>query len=919
MRKKLIEVALPLEAISAACEHEKSVPRKGHPATFHVWWARRPLAAARAVLFASLIDDPASRPDLYPTDAEQRQQRIRLFALISQLARWESSRDEQVLDSAREALRQSLGTNLPTIVDPFSGGATIPLEAQRLGLPAVGADLNPVAALIGKALGEIPPRFSKVTPVFPSKVLVPERLSHAYGLAADVRAYGSRLRGLVFERLQGAYPQVDLPGGGTGAAIAWLWCRTIHCANPACRRVTPLVRSFVLSTKKGREARVTMALDRANYEFRFAVERGPGEAQAATKAGRGARFRCVWCDHINEDQHIKQEGLADRLGLKLMAIVAEGTRGRAYVEPTVDHEMAAFSVQPEWRPNEPLPHDPRNVWCLNYGLTTYSDLFTSRQLASLSMLVDGIDEVRREVEQDALACGMRADGTPLRDGGSGASAYAEAIGLYLGLAVDKLADWCSEICTWIPSIEGLTHTFSKQAIPMTWDFAETNPFSSSAGNFLNHVEWVADSIYAPSDIEARFTQADASKSMPVDGPAVFATDPPYYDNISYSDLADFFYVWLKRSVKSTFPDLSSTIVSPKAGELVASPYRFGGDKHAAQLHFEEGLGAAFRLMAERQDPEYPLTVYYAFKQSEATSAGGRVSTGWETMLQALIGAGFQITGTWPIRTERAARSVAHGTGVLASSILLVCRRRAADAPLGARRELVAELRRTLPGALAELRSGGVTPVDLAQAAIGPGIAVYSQFSKVVEADGSAMSVRDALALINSSVDEVLSSEEQQLDADTRWATTWFAQHAFAEGAYGDAETLARARNTSVSGLVEAGIIERAGSRVRLLPPDEYTELWDPRIDKRLTVWETTHHLARVLEADGERGVADLLRVLGAVGDSAVELSFRLFGVCEERGWTADALRYNGLVVAVASARQLMVAGTQQELDFDGND
>lgn len=914
-KKKLIEVALPLEAINKESAREKSI-RHGHPSTLHLWWARRPLAACRAVLFAQLVDDPSSHPDRFPTEEAQEEERKRLFKIIEELVKWENVNNDEVLEKAREEIRKSTGGNPPPVLDPFAGGGSIPLEAQRLGLEAHAGDLNPVAVLINKALIEIPPKFAGRPPVNPERrgEIVDGGWTGARGLAEDVRYYGKWMRDEAEKRIGHLYPKVKLPeqyGGGEATVIAWIWARTVPSPNPACNGAhVPLVRSFWLSKKKGKEAWVEPVVDRANNTYRFEIRRGtptPEEKKAidaGTKLGRGAKFRCLLSGEPIPEEHVKNEAKEGRMGARLMAIVAEGPNGRVYLPPTEEHEAIVRRAKPEWTPDLKLSENTRWFSPPVFGLELFSDLFTSRQLVALNTFSDLIGEVRERVRRDAAAAGLIDDGVPFCEGGTGATAYADAVATYLGFSLGKGANLWSSITSWMSDRGALRETFARQAIPMVWDFAEANPFSKSGGNLYMFIQRIADVLEAFSyeSLSGRSTQCDATNVRSDVVNTIISTDPPYYDNIGYADLSDFFYIWLRRSLQGIYPDLFSTMLVPKAAELVATPYRFNGSKEKAKRFFEEGLKSAFTHIRKVAHKDYPLTVYYAFKQTESTTAEDSEeetvsSTGWETMLEGLIRSGFAITGTWPMRTESPGRAVARGTNALASSIVLVCRPRPENAPRITRRDFLRALKRELPDALRKLQQGNIAPVDLAQAAIGPGMAVFSRYGKVIESDGTPMRVRTALALINQTLDEFLAEQEGEFDGDTRWAVSWFEQHGMEQGPYGEAETLSVARNTSVSGLVEAGILEAKAGKVRLLKREELKADWDPETDKRSSVWEITQYLIRALETQGERGAAALLRKLGARGDATRDLAYRLYTICERKGWAQEALAYNSLVVA----------------------
>jgi putative DNA methylase len=770
--RKLIEVALPLEAINRESAREKSI-RHGHPSTLHLWWARRPLAACRAVIFASIVDDPSSHPEQFPTDAAQDVERQRLFRLIEELVKWENVNNEEVLGRARAEILKATDGNPPPLLDPFAGGGSIPLEAQRLGLEAHASDLNPVAVLINKALIEIPPKFAGRPPVHPNqdKQLVARAWRGAEGLAEDVRYYGQWMRDEAERRIGHLYPKVKLPkvyGGGEATVIAWLWARTVKCPNPACGAQMPLVRSFALSTKPGRQAWVEPIVDRSPQPpvVRFEVRTGIGKPREGTVNRRGAT--CLCCGAAVPFDHVRAEGKAGRMSAQLMAIVAEGTRGRIYLPPNAEHVQISELANPTWRPDVALPHNPRDFKTPNYGMTTFADLFTPRQLVTLTTFSDLVGEARERVRRDAIAAGQPDHGAALVDGGTSATGYADAIATYLGLGLSKLADATSSLTRWKSSMDQAIATFARQALPMVWDYAESNPFNHAAGDYETTIGTMVRAIGGLiARGEGKVQHVDATAATIQVASPLISTDPPYYDNIGYADLSDFFYVWLRRSLSTIYLLLFSTLLVPKSQELVATPYRFGGEREKAQLFFEDGLGRAFRQMRQASHPVYPLTVYYAFKQSETddsdddddSESSAVASTGWETMLEGLVRAGFVITGTWPMRTELGNRTIASDKNALASSIVLVCRPRPDDAPLTTRRDFLNALKRELPAALRDLQRGNIAPVDLAQASIGPGMAIYSRYRRVLEADGSAMHVRTALALINQALDAYLAEQE----------------------------------------------------------------------------------------------------------------------------------------------------------------
>ena len=816
-----------------------------------------------------------------------------------------------------------------------------------MGLEAHGSDLNPVAVLITKALIEIPPKFKNLAPVHPVVVAVDgetpkkgkgkkqaaDTLSMqlggqyfgAQGLAADVRYYGLWMRDEAQKRIGHLYPKVELATGGEATVIAWLWARTVKCPNPACGCQMPLVRSFELSTKKGKEAWVEPIIDNSLTppEIKFEVRTGTGKAREGTVERKGGI--CIACDTPVSLDYIRTEGKAGRMDARLMAVVAEGNRGRVYLSPMEKQEEIAALAKPEWKPDNELPHNPRDFKTPNYGMKTFGDLFTARQLVALTTFSDLVGEARVKIMADAVAAGMLDDKLPLNDGGMGATAYADAVATYLAFAVDKGSDYWNNICTWHISRETIGHLFTKQAIPMAWDFAEANPLGSSTGNFNGAINWVA-AVVTNSSCNAKgyVKQIDATTSDLYGNSIVVSTDPPYYDNIGYADLSDFFYVWLRRSIGSVYPDLFNTLVVPKAQELVATPYRHKGSKQKAKEFFEDGLYKTFQRMREMAHEGYPLTVYYAFKQQETeTTKDGTVtdSSGWETMLEGLIRAGFTITGTLPMRTELNNRMVASGSNALASSIALICRPCPADAVSITRRQFLKELQQELPLAIANLQQGNLAPVDMAQASIGPGMGVFSRYKAVRESDGSQMRVRTALQLINRTLDEFLNEQEGEFDGDTRWALTWFEQHQYEFGEYGEAETLSRAKSTSIKGLETAGILAAKGGKVKLLTRQELPDKWIPAEDERIPVWEATQHLIRTLEQQGEVGTATLLMELGDKAENARDLAYRLYSICETKGWTQEAIAYNSLVSSWSEISRLSMEikpldTNQQELDLN---
>jgi putative DNA methylase len=928
-KRKLIEVALPLETINRESAREKSI-RHGHPSTLHLWWARRPLAAARAVLFAQLVDDPSSHPDRFPTDDAQRAERERLHAILERLVVWENASDRELLAEAHAEILRSTGGHPPAILDPFAGGGTIPLEAQRLGLEVHASDLNPVAVLINKAMIEIPPKFARKAPVFPG--LAAERMGWegATGMAADVRAYAEWLRDEAHGRIGEHYPRATLGDGSTATVIAWIWGRTVTCPNPACGIEMPLVRSWWLGKKKGKETwiRPIIAADagnasgkRVDFEIGHGTVGAPNAEQDGTVGRNGAT--CVACGSAVGLDHVRTEGRAGRVGATLMAIVTEGDRRRMYLPPNAEHRQAADVRRPEDSPDASLPLDALGFRVQNYGMTRWADLFTNRQLLALTTLSDLVVAARERVLGDALAAGAPR-GDRLEAGGEGAEAYADAVATYLGLIISRLTDYQSALTTWAsnPQMEILRNLFARQAIPMAWDFAEGNLFADSSGSLDRMKDAVCKAVerLRPNGSgDAR--QADAVSRAPALG--VLSTDPPYYDNIAYSDLSDFFYVWLRQSLRSVHPDLLSTVLVPKAEELIANPFRHSG-RGGAKDFFENGFRRVFARARETALPDFPITVYYAFKQSDA-GADGTASTGWETLLEGMIRSGWAITATWPVRTESSGRMRDIGSNALASAIVLSLRPRAADAETTDRRGFVAALHDELPAALRSLRQGRIGAVDMPQAAIGPGMAVFSRYAKVIENDGTPMTVRSALARINEILDQVLNEQEGDFDAASRFAIAWYRGHGYTTGKFGVADDLARARNTAVETLVRDGILTSAAGKVTLLSPANMPEGYDVLADDLVSAWEVLHHLIALLERDGLPVAGAFLanaqeRPDGAIDTELVkELAFLLFAIAEKNGWTQDALAFNTVATAwpdVVHAARLVQPGTGEQAAFD---
>lgn len=964
--KKLIEVALPLDDINEACAHEKMPGIGAHPRGIHLWWARRPLAAARAVIFAQMVNDPSYQRELgFGVNKKEAEiKREKLFQIIRDLVKWENTNNEAVLQQARDAIweswRETCHLNrhhpqaaelfnpeqLPAFHDPFAGGGALPLEAQRLGLESYASDLNPVAVMINKAMIEIPPKFAGCVPVgpIPESDKLDKKTNHndmqqtwqgATGLAEDVRRYGHWMREEAFKRIGHLYPKVQITAevvaerpdlaeyqGGELTVIAWLWARTVKSPNPLFNHVdVPLVRSFELSTKKGKEAWVETVITDDSYQFKVRMGTPSKGAVLGTVERTGAT--CIMSNTAMPFTYVRSEGKAGRMTERLMAIVAEGSRGRVYLSPTQEMIDIAAKAQPQWKPEHTLPVNPRDFKTPNYGMNTFGDLFTSRQLVALTTFSDLVQEARLKAIADAQAAGMANDGLGIDAGGTGATAYGDALAVYLGFCVDRCADFNNSLTGWRAGNEKIMYLFARQAIPMVWDFGEANIMANVVGGFITNLEYQVKCVIKGQSSGRGFAlQSDAAKQE-ISINKVVSTDPPYYDNIGYADLSDFFYVWMRRSLRHIYPTLFSTMAVPKAEELVATPYRHGS-KEKAEKFFLDGMTQAMHNLAEQAHPAFPVTIYYAFKQSE-TKDDSTSSTGWETFLEAVVKAGFSIDGTWPMRTEGSGRLIAKGSNALASSIVLVCRKRAIATGTLSRREFQRELRNQMPEAL-ETMIGGETgrtpiaPVDLAQAAIGPGMAIYSKYSAILNQDGTVMTVHDALVMINQAITDYLNPDSGSSDADTLFCSAWFEQYGWGIGSFGEADTLARAKGTSVEGVREAGVIESSAGKVRLLKWNEYSEGYDPRTDRRNPVWEACHHIIRMLQRQGESAAGQLLAKMPQLGEPIRQLTYHLYTLCERKKWAEEARAYNELIGSwssiVDASHDAGHVGEPINLDFD---
>ena len=898
--KKLIEVALPLEKINASAAYEKMPGIGAHPRGLHLWWARRPFTAARAVIWASLVDDPSSHPELFPTEEDQTKERERLFRILENLSDWKNSSDESILRVARDEILKATGNNPPDLLDPFAGGGAIPLEAQRLGLNSYAHDLNPIAVMINKAMIEIPTRFSHCKSVNP-ELRFKVTTSGTVALAEDVRYYGQLLKKKATEKIGYMYPKVTIPkaqGGGEETAIAWIWTRTVKCPNPLCECQMPLANGFVLAKKKGRSAYIQPEYDVDENKITYHVKNDGGKAPEAGKTARGAKFKCIICGGATTPEYIKEQALEGKMESQLMAVVAERRGGRIYVSPDDEQERAAIVDKPENYPTGEIGGDRRALWTPLYGLTDFSDLFSNRQLTALTTLSDLVIDLCKTIEQDAVVAGLPNDHIPLSENGNGALAYAQAVEVYLAFAIDRLADFSTAVSRWAVSNEKAMNCFNKQAIPMTWDYPEVNILGNSVGSVSQIIDYVASCIESlpNATTKGNAEQANAQTDCGLNN-IMISTDPPYYDNIGYADLSDFFYIWMRRTLRNVYPDLFRTMLVPKVEELTAIPYRFEGSTEKARDFFEDGMLETCKQIYKYARNDIPVTIYYAYKQNDSADDGGEASvasTGWETMLKAIIDAGFSITGTWPMRTEQAYRAVSMGTNALASSIVLVCRKRSADATICTRRNFINELKRELRPALQKLQASNIAPVDLAQSAIGPGMGVYSKYSRVLESDGSPMSVRSALQIINQELDLYFNEQDGELDNESRFCVDLYSMVAFNDMKFGDANTLATAKGTSVAAMVAHRIVFAQKGVVHLTERSELPKT----IDEHYGIWYLCQQLTCKMEEEGVEGCAKAIsNMFGSNPERAKDLAYRLYTIAERKHWAQEAYAYNALVVS----------------------
>jgi putative DNA methylase len=930
-KKKLIEVALPLEDINRESIKQKTGrPKVGYPTTLHKYWAQRSIATARAAIWASLVDDPSSHPDRFPTTDLQRHERLRMFNILRRLVLWESTSDVALWDEARRIAQQDCGGVLPPFLDPFGGSGTLPLEALRLGMEAHGSDLNPLAVTIQHMLLEWPQRFANASAVH---VRNQEQLADGgpfSALGADVTAYAEDVNAELYKRLSHVYPQVVGANGEHSEPGVYLWARSVPCPNPTCGAITPLVKEWKLSTRSG--AHVRPVIDRVARRVDFEVHYQGTVPEPAFQGRKGGQ--CLVCSAPIDFDYIREQGSNGKIVSRLMAIAAGDGYAWTFHQPTLEQETVALGVpRASWEPRGLVAHGsiPRNVQ--PYGMETWSSLYTPRQMLALTTLHDIIKEFEPRRVSDALAAGMGREVGGIATGGVGAVAYAQLIRSYLHITVSNLADSCCSIARWSPNIPALSSLFARPAIQMKWNYAEGSLFGKGGANFLQKVGRTVEVIHrTPANPNGSAKQADATRIRWTEqNQPLVITDPPYYDIISYAELADFFYVWLRESMKDIDPETFATISCPKAEELIMARDRHEGNEEKAKQFFESGLTQALHHLRSFSNPDLPLSIYYAYNdtdQSEDEDGNEEMgSSGWETILQSIVDAGLQIVMTYPLRSEAAGRATSNNASALAACILMVCRPRPESAPVGTRGDFSLGLKTELVAAIERLKDGDLGALDLSQAAIGPGMAIFTRYTKVLESDGRKMTMRTALDLINKAVSDAVGTNDSLFDTQTRWCIRWFEQNRFGVAPYGDAQMLANANGLNVPDLERSGVVTSKAGQVQLLVGDSLPTQWDPRVDTRITTWEVLHHLLACLlpkgspagrAAGGSEGEALALAALlsPSLLDQAKELAYRMFDICRVRGWDDEALAYNAIGQSWTDLKSAVgTSGAQMHLDM----
>ncbi len=908
-KKKLIEVALPLEAINAESVTQKTGrPKTGYPTSIHKYWAQRSIATARAAIWASLVDDPSSHPDKWPTPESQATERAKLFNQLEEIISWDKTTDSAVWQRAQATAKSSWGGILPPFLDPFAGSGAIPLEALRFGMETHASDLNPLAVTLERAVIAWAPRFSGKPAVNAASSTGLQHTSPSAGLADDIRHYAEQINADLRERVGKHYPRVLAPNGQKVEPGVYIWARTVECPNQVCRGRTPLVLNWRLSSR-GDKAYVKPRINAKDKTINFEIDYGQDAPEPSFSGRRGGV--CIFCATPITLDYVRTHANTDTIEDRLLAIAVGDEYSWKFSPGTLkDEELARNVPAPTWIPRGEIPLSP-NVRAPLWGMKTWASLYTPRQLLVLSELHNSIKVIQTEVEVAAKnSSAFPVDPRSLSEGGSGPRAYAEAVRSYLHLVGTNLADYSCKFATWKPDGPQIGVAFVRQALGITWGYAEGSLLGKGGANFMEKAKRVAEVVERlPAGNQGIALQQDATKIVwSADVKPLIITDPPYFDLIEFGELSDFFYVWMREAMRDLDPDLYATLQTPKDDELTASPHRFEGDKLKGKQEFESGLTEAMTRLREIANPDLPLSIYYAYNDRETTEddSGQMVtsSSGWETMLQSLVNAGLTVVATYPFRTEAKGRANSNGTNALAAAILVVCRIRSETAKVGTRAEFVQGLTSVMTPALRDLVAADIGPIDLAQAAIGPGMSVYTAYSKVLEANGNQMSMGTALDLIHQSVKEAQGSQDATFDAETRWAIEWFSTYRYTDGEYGDAQVLANSAGITMQGLAEAGVVKAAGGKVALSAGDGLPEDWDPSTDTRVTSWEVLHHLMRALLPEemgpaaksGGGSEAEAVKIAEKLSPALMQnaklLAYRLFEICREQSWDKEGMAFN---------------------------
>lgn len=888
---KLIERIIPIEAINANAEYEKKPGVGPHPRSLHLWWAKRPHAAARAIIFCQLVDDPSSSPELFPTIDDQNKERERLMEIAAKLSDWKLSFDDDVMKDAQKEILKSNNGEFPIISDPFSGGGTIAAEAQRIGVPSVCSDINPIPFLIGKTMVEYPWRYKDSSPRSVKSI---QRTSYRFsdGLASDFRNYGNILIEKFKSRMAAFYPRVDLPkefGSGKADVVCWLWAKTVASPDPALSGLhVPLIKSMDLCNKKGSRVWLQPKVSGTSYTFGVQSEALGHEYESIKGTVGRSGATCIVSGAAIPLAYIRKEGVSGRIGEKLIAIaVNTGGRGKVYIPATESQSELMFSCK-NLRDGDLSIGIEHWSGCTNsvvYGFDTFDKLFNDRQSYSLKELASLISEMRSYIRNDILDSGCSKEFS---------EEYSIVMVDYLSLALSRALDFNNRFTGWNASNQKIMHLFGSHRIPMVWDYGEANITSNVVGGLPQIVEFLAKCIERVQPRARGSVTLAPAQEISFGEMTVVSTDPPYFDNVPYSNLSDFFYMWLRPIMKESHSSEFGTIATPKNGELVANEARHGSKAHAEEF-FLNGMEGALTNLKRQHDSRYPIVIYYAFKQSEIEEEG-LISRGWSAFLSSVVASGLQVIATWPIRSESSLRLRAHGSNALSTSVVMVCRVRENVGEVISRSDFVRNLRKELPSAIATLQASNVSPADMPQSAIGPGIRVFSRYAAVLESDDSPMSVKTALQLINAELDTFLSSLTGDFDAETRFAVTWFEQFGYDKGEFGTAQSLCQARGLAVDAVKHAGIIESAAGKVRLLKRSELDDGWDPNTDTHLTIWECLQYLVRALD-EGEENAARLLKRIGPERAGAVkDLAYYLYDLAgNKRRDAQEATAYNALI------------------------